>query len=102
VASGPQGAPRDLVVGVVDRQVDDDVHGLVREQRIDRGVRPAAMSLGEGGRTNRIEVRCGDQVDLGMGQDVARVSTGDVAGADDADTEGPHDRSLPDCRMVTL
>ena len=39
-----------------------------------------------------IEVRRGDQPDLGVGQGVPRVAAGDVAGADDADAEWGHGR----------
>ncbi len=90
-----------LVVRVMDGQVDDDVDGRVAQQVLDGGVGTAAMLLGERVQPGRIEIRGRHQVDLRMGEDVARVAAGDVAGAHDADAEWFHRRSLRDCRMVS-
>jgi hypothetical protein len=83
---------RDLVVGVVDGQVDDDVDLVIGEQVVERGVRPAAVFCRERGRALRIEVCRGYQPDLRMGEGILGVSTGDIAGPDDADTERGHGR----------
>ena len=86
----------------MDGEVDHDVDGRVAQQILDGGVGTAAMLLGERVRPGRIEIRGCHQVDLRMGEDVARVAAGDVAGAHDADAEWVHGRSLRDCRMVSV
>ena len=70
MAAGLEGTLRDLVVGVVDGQVDDDVDRVVGEEVVERRMGAAAVRLGEGGRPGGIEVRRGDQPDLGVGQGV--------------------------------
>ena len=67
---------------------------VVGQQVLERGVGRQPNFCGERGRPIRIEIRGCDQMDLRMGQDVARVSAGDVARADDADAERGHGRRL--------
>ena len=92
VLAGLERPLRDLVVGVVDGQVDDDVDLVVGEQVVERGVRADAVGRGERGRAIGIEVRRRDQADLRVSQGVLGVSAGDVSRPDDADTEWGHGR----------
>ena len=85
MAPGLQGTLRDLVMGVVDRQVDDDVNRVVGEEGVERPMSANAVSLSERRGPGRIEVRGGNEPDLGMGEGVAGVATGDVAGSDDTE-----------------
>ncbi len=77
-------------MGLVDGQVDDDVDRVVGEEVVERGMDPAGVLLAEGGSADGIQVRRRNQPNLRMGQDVARISAGDVAGSDDADAERLH------------
>ena len=90
--AGLEGLLRDLVMGMVDGQVDDDVDLIVCEQTVERGVRSDAVGRGERGRAIGIEVRRRDQADLRVSEGVLGVSASDVSCPDDADTEWGHDR----------
>ena len=87
-----EGALGHLVVSVVDGQVDDDVDLVVGEQVVERGVGPAAVGGRERHGALGIEIRGGDQPDLGVGERVLRVAAGDIAGPDDADAKWGHGR----------
>ena len=64
----------------------------IGQEVVERGVGPASVLRGERGGSDGIQVRRGDEPDLGMGQGVAGVPAGDVAGPDDADAEWCHGR----------
>jgi hypothetical protein len=96
VAARFQRPLRDLVVGLVDRQVDDDVDRLVPQHVVERRVTAAAVSLCEGGGPRRIQVRGRHQPDLRMGHGVVRIPARDVAGSNDSDAEWRHAWRLRD------
>ena len=83
-----------LVMGVMHGQVDDDVDLGIGQQVVEGSVRPAAMLGGECGRAGRVQVGHRHEPDLRVGRRVTRVSAGDVAGPDDADTKRGHGRRL--------
>src|SRR5688500_9341466 len=85
-------ALRGLVGAGVRRQVHDDVDVGIGKEVVDGVVHPAAVRLPEGGRPSGVEVRRGDEPDRRVGHGVAGIAARDVAGADDADTEGCHER----------
>ena len=78
---------RHLVVGVVDREVHDDVDRVIGQELVERAVDATAVGLAERGRPVGVEVRHRDEPDLRMSREAAGVSARDVAGADDADPE---------------
>ena len=99
VAPRLEGTLRHLVVGVVDGQVDDDVHRRIGQQLIERAVDRAAVLRAERRSLRRVQVGRGRQPDLRVSEDVPGVGTRDVAGADDAEAERRHDRRGYDSSM---
>ncbi len=90
MAAGLEGLLGDVVMSVMNGQIDDDVHCVIGEEVVERSVGSAAMLLGKGRRSDRIQVRGGDETDLRVGEGVPRISPGDVAGSDDSDTKLCH------------
>lgn len=93
MSAGLQRPFRDLVVGVVDGQVDDDVDGVIGEEVVEGGVRLDAMRAREDRSPIRVSIGGGHEADLGMGPDVIGVAARDVAGPDDSKAEGGHGRT---------
>ena len=88
VATGLEGLLRDRVVGVVNRQVDDDVDLVVREEVLECRVGSAAIGRSERPCSFGIQVRDRDEPDLGVGEGIPGITARDVPGSDDSDAEG--------------
>lgn len=69
-----------------DRQVDDDFHGRVGEKRVDAGCLKAEF-IRPGFRGLRVHIRKAANVENGERRHGLEIGAGDVAAADDADTD---------------
>jgi hypothetical protein len=87
MAAGLERPLRDVVVGLVNREVDHDVDLVVGQEVVDGPVDPAAVSLAERRRPGGIEIGGRHEADPRMGRDVPGVAARDVPGTDDPDAK---------------